>query len=178
MQPIKLFAAMAITLACLAQADVPEPDVADVFYRLDAGSLVPLERQAATFHGSAHGFVVMSMKSAAGFPGAKSPVRFKSGQHVELIVRSQLSASVVDPNTLYSLRKLESKKKTRELVMMSGHASPLGTSSTSNPAEGVLQVDFSKFGTSSLKMDAGVLAPGEYAVGRFYGSAVFCFGVD
>lgn len=174
---MKLFAVMAITLACLAHADVPEPDVADVFYRLDAGNLVALERQAAAFHGSAHGFVVMSMKSAAEFPGAKSPVRCKSGQHVELIVRSQQSASAVDPNILYSLRKLESKK-TRELVMMSGHASPLGASSTSNPAEGVLQVDFSKFGTSSLKMDAGVLAPGEYAVGRLYGPAVFCFGVD
>jgi len=122
---MKLVAMIATALlsvaAITAQTETPEPDVADVFYRLDAGKLVPLERQAAAYHGSSHGFVVMTMKSTAEFPGARSPVRFKSGEHIELIVRSLLSASAIDPNTLYSLRKLQSKKKTRELVMMSGH---------------------------------------------------------
>ena len=152
--------------------------MADIFYRLDEGKLVPLERQAAAFHGSAHGFVMMSMKTAAEFPGAKSPVRLTSGQHLEFIVRSLFSVSSVDPSTLYSLRKLDSKKTKRELVMMSGHASPLGASATSTPAEGVLPVEFSRYGASSLKMTTGQLAPGEYAVGRPYGPSVFCFGVD
>ena len=51
---MKLFATMAIVFACLAQPDAPEPDVADIFYRLDAGKLIPLERQAAAFHGSTY----------------------------------------------------------------------------------------------------------------------------
>lgn len=156
----------------------PEPDMADIFYRLDNGSLVPLERQAAAIKGGAHGFIVMSMKTASEFPGAKSPVRFNSGEKLDFIVRSVMPVSAIDPNTIFCLRKLKPKKKTRELVMMSGHASPLGASTTTTPAEGMLPVDFSKYGTSSLKMTTTGLAPGEYAAGHPYGPAVFCFGVD
>jgi hypothetical protein len=162
----------------LAQSAPVEPEFADIFYRLTDGNLVALERQAAAFKGSAHGFVVMGVKSAALLPGGKSPIRFKSGEQVDLVVRSMVSASTADPNTVYVLRKLSSKKKTRELVMTSGHFSPIGGSMTAVPAEGVLPVDFSRYGAASLKMSTGPLPPGEYAVGHPYGPAVFCFGVD
>jgi hypothetical protein len=89
-----------------------------------------------------------------------------------------MPVSAIDPNTIFCLRKLKPKRKSRELVMMSGHASPLGASTTTMPAEGVLPVDFSRYGTSSLKMTTTGLAPGEYAVGHPYGPAVFCFGID
>lgn len=45
---------------------------------------------------------------------------------MDLIVRSVIPTSAIDPNTIFVLRKLSSKKKTRELVIMSGRASPLG----------------------------------------------------
>jgi hypothetical protein len=155
-----------------------EPEMADIFYRLDGDRLISLERQAAAIHTGAHGYIVYTMKSASEFPGAKSPVRFKSGGHLDLIVRSAIPVSAVDPNTIYCLRKLNAKKKTRELIITSGHAQPFGVSTTTTPAEGVLPVEFSRYGSSSLKMTTGELAPGEYAVGHPYGPAVFCFGVD
>jgi hypothetical protein len=66
----------------------------------------------------------------------------------------------------------------RAVLLMSGHAQPFGGSATTTPAEGVLPVEISRYGGSSLKMTTGELAPGEYAVGHPYGPAVFCFGVD
>jgi hypothetical protein len=178
LRQMKLLALTALVLSYIAQSVMPEPEMADIFYRLDGDKLIPLERQAAAFHGNAHGFIVMKMKTASEFPGAKSPVRFKSGQHLDLIVRSVIPVSAIDPNTIYCLRKLESKKKTRELTIMSGHASPLGASTTTTPAEGVLPVQFSQYGDASLKMTTTELGPGEYAVGHLYGPAVFCFGLD
>src|ERR1700681_675596 len=53
---------------------------------------------------------IMSMKSVSEFPGGKSPVRFRSGEPLEFVVRSVLASSAVDPNTLYSLRHLDGKK--------------------------------------------------------------------
>jgi len=149
-----------------------------VFFRLDAGKLIPLERQTAVIQGKASGFIVMTMKSASEFPGAKSPVRFTSDRPLEFVVRTLLASSSVDPTTLYVLRRLGTKKKSRELIIMSGRASPLGASTNSPLAQGVLPVEFSRYGTSSLKMTTAALQPGEYAVSRQYGQTVFCFGVE
>ena len=131
---MKLLATVSLALACFAQT-TPEPEVADIFFRLDQNKLVPLERQSAAIRGGAHGFIVMSIKSASEFPGAKSPVRFKRGEPLEFVVRSAIRVSLVDPNTIYCLRKLNGKKKTRELLITSGHASPIGASTTTTPAE-------------------------------------------
>jgi hypothetical protein len=112
-----------------AQDEKPvlEPEFSDVFFRLDAGKLIPLERQTAVMHGQAHGFIVMSMKSASEFPLSKSPIRFAAGEALDFVVRSlPFTMSTVDPNTTYYLRMLNSKKKTRELVMMAGHVTPVG----------------------------------------------------
>jgi hypothetical protein len=105
-----------------------EPDTAEVFYGLENKKLIPLERQTATIHGKTSGFIIMSMKSVSEFPGGKSPVRLRSGEPLEFVVRSVLASSAVDPNTLYSLRHLDEKKSKRELVIMAGHASPVGSS--------------------------------------------------
>jgi hypothetical protein len=175
---MKLLTIVLLAIVVLAQTSTPlEPEMADIFYRLDRDKLIALERQAAAIKGSAHGFIVMGMKTASEFPGAKSPVRFSSG-HLDLVVRSVIPVTAIDPNTIYCLRKLNPKKKTRELLIMSGHASPVGATTTTTPAQGVLPVAFSRYGNSSLKMTTGELAPGEYAVGKPYGPAVFCFGVD
>jgi len=165
-------------VAGVAQETLSEPEFSDVFFRLDTGRLVPLERQTAAIQGKASGFIVMSTKAASEFPGTKSPVRFRSDQALDFVVRSLLASSTVDPNTLYVLRKLTSKKKSRELVIMAGQVTPLGGSTKTDLAQGVLPVSFAHYGAASIKMTAGPLPPGEYAVSRLYAQTVFCFGVD
>ncbi|HEV3334110.1 MAG TPA: hypothetical protein VG096_24155 [Bryobacteraceae bacterium] len=61
---------------------------------------------------------------------------------------------------------------------MAGHASPIGASTTADPAQGVVPVEFSRYGKTSLKISAGRLPAGEYALGHPYSQTVFCFGVD
>ena len=158
---------------------VSEPEFADVFYRLDAGTLQPLERQNLTYKGKASGFMVMNMKTVSEFPGGRSTVRFKGGQQLDFVVRTAFAPSAVDPNSVYCLRKLSTTKKTREIVIMAGHLSPVGGSTTVGFAGGVLPVNFSRYGSSSLKLSTTAELPsGEYALGRMYGPTVFCFGVD
>ncbi len=160
------------------QEAVAEPEFADVFFRLDAGKLVPLERETGTIQGKTSGFIVTNAKTVSDFPGAKSPVRFSPGQHLEFIARTLMGQSAVDPNSIYVLRKLDVKKKSRELVMSSGHFTPIGGSSKSSMTQGVLPVDFSRYGASSIKMTTSALQSGEYALSRISGRTVFCFGID
>ena len=166
------------SLALRAQQPVTEPEFSDVFVSLDAGKLIPLERQTAVMHAGGGGFIVASSKAAYEFPGDKSPVRFHSGQALEFVVRTAFASSGVDPNTLYVLRKLNGKKKSRELVFMAGRFSPFGGSVKTDPSQGAVVVSFSRYGAASLKATVGALAPGEYAIGSNYPQAVFCFGVD
>jgi hypothetical protein len=161
-----------------AQATLPEPEFADAFFRLDTNTLVPLERQTGYIQAKASGFIVMNMKSSFEFPGAKSPVRFRSDQPLDFVVRSPLAPSAVDPSTVYFLRRMQNKKKTRELSLMVGHASPGGATVNNNPAQDALPVTFARYGNSSLKITTGPLPPGEYALGRPYIQTVFCFGID
>jgi hypothetical protein len=174
-----LVSLMFCALAGVAQETLTEPEFADVFFRLDSGKLVPLEHQAAAIQGRASGFIVMSMKTSWEIPGTKSLVRFRSDQPLDFVVRSPLVQSAVDPSTFYFLRKLNRKKKTRELVVMNGHASPGSATINNNPAQDALPVTFARYGASSLKMTTGPLPPGEYVLSGPYGqTTVFCFGVD
>jgi hypothetical protein len=154
---MKLYLLLIVLVCCVAssaaQESVTEPEFADVFFQLDAGKLVPLERQTAVIQGKASGFIVMSTKASSEFPGPKSPVRLQSGQSLVFVVRSPLAATTVDPNTFFVLRRLGVKKKTRELIIMSGKVTPLGGSTKSDLAEGVLPVTFVRYGSSSIKND-------------------------
>ncbi len=159
---------------------VAEPEFNDVFYRLDAGKLLPLERQDGVLKSKAKGYIVMSMKSEIEFLGEKSPVRFRvSDAPMEFVVRFPLSLASQDPSTMYHLRKLVTQKGRREAVLSSGHASPMGASMNSNLPEGPLLVGFTRYGSSSYRMTPPALAPGEYAFAYVLsGHIVFCFGVD
>lgn len=172
-----LVALVAISAIIVWPQSTPrEPEFDDVFFRLDTGKLIPLERQSATIEGKSSGFIIMSSRTVSEFSGARSPVRFTSAQPLEFIVRPLTTA--VDPNSIYVLRKLAVKKGRRELVISSAHFTPIGGSSKSSPTQGVLPVDFSKYATSSIKMITSALSPGEYAVSRLYGRVFYCFGVD
>jgi len=179
---MKIFTTFAVvallTFVSLAQEVPSEPEFADVFFLLDAGKLVPLERETTTFQTKVHGFIAMSMKSSSEIAGAKSPIRFRSDRTLDFVVRSALVKTAVDPSTQYFIWKLNSNKKARELVVMVGHASPVGATVSNNPSPGGLPVTFTRYGASSLRMTAGLLAPGEYALGRPFAQTVFCFGID
>jgi len=61
------------TSAGAAQEPVPEPEFADVAFRLDAGGLVPLERKTAAIQGKASGLIAMSMNASSEFPVLNLP---------------------------------------------------------------------------------------------------------
>ncbi len=170
---------IALALTGSLGAQTPEPEYNDVFYRLENGKLLPLERQAPRgIKGSAHSFlVVITVKGYAVLQGGRSPVRFHAGEPLEFIVHSQLQSILgTDPATMYVLRRLNSHRKTRDIELSSGHASLIGAATMGVPAE-TLPLDFVRYGEGSFRVSAGNLPPGEYALGRTYGT-VYCFGVD
>lgn len=152
-----------------------EPDKAETFYGIADGKLTPLEHQPVTIRSQVGGFIALKSKGTLEIQGSKSPVRFRAGQVLEFVIKPSVG---VDPMTAYHLRRLDSKKKIREVVIVSGHASPFSGSTTTNASQGVLPMESSQYGASSFKMAALNLPPGEYGIGRIGGQEAFCFGVD
>ncbi len=173
---------LAMILICgsflAAQTAPPEPEFDNVFTALVDGKLVPIEKQNATLHAGGGGFIVAGAKASYIINGEKSPVRFSSSQAVEFVVRTPLAATNADPSTLFSLHRLETKKKNRELQFMSGHFSPVGGSFSTNQSQNLVPVTFSKYGSGSIKIKADKLPPGEYALSYISPQVVYCFGID
>jgi hypothetical protein len=179
MKKVAMFLMFLVALTALAQAPVKEPEFADTFAALSAsGDLVPLEHETASIRAGGGGFMVASGKAAYEIPGEKSPVRFHSAPELLFVVRSSLAQTDTDPATLYVLRKLDPKKKNREIAFSTVHATPFGGHSTINLNAGQIPLAFARYGASSYRITASNLAPGEYALSRIYGQDVFCFGVD
>lgn len=180
--PMKKLGALAICLVALvsfAQTAVKEPEFTDTFAALSAsGDLIPLEHETASIHAGGGGFMVASSKAAYDIPGRKSPVRFHSAPELVFVVRSSLAQSDANPATLYELRKLDPKKKTREIAFSTGHFTPFGGHAATNLNAGQIPISFAHYGTSSYRITAANLAPGEYALSRMYGQDFYCFGVD
>jgi hypothetical protein len=176
---IKLLVAfLLVILLCAAQTPVREPEFADVFFRLENGQLIALERQPITMKGGGHGFIVVNVKVTARFPGGKSTVRFKAGEPIDFVVRSPLSAGAADPAMFFCLRKLDAKKDHREMTITGGRFTPLGGSTSTNFQEGTVPVSFTKYGNGSYRVSTSGLPPGEYALGSIYPQVLFAFGVD
>lgn len=163
---------------CTAQPAAREPEFADVFFRLESGQLIALERQPITMKGGGHGFIIVNVKLTARFPGGKSTVRFKAGEPLDFVVRSPLAAGAADPAMFYILRKLDAKKDHRELTITGGRFSPLGGSTSTNFQEGTVPVSFSRYGNGSYQVSTPGLPAGEYALGSIYPQVLFAFGVD
>src|SRR5260370_34759688 len=68
------------------QRKIPEPATPDVFYRLNSGALLPLERQVAVARGKVSGVFVKTTKGRLEFAGARSPIRFTSRPLLEFVV--------------------------------------------------------------------------------------------
>jgi hypothetical protein len=153
---------------------VSEPEFAGVVFRLDAGKLIPLERQStANIRTTTSGFMVVHAKSVWVFAGAKSSVRFGK-EALEFVARA---SAEIDPAMIYHLRKLDSRKKTREMTLATARGTPFGASAT-NQTDDALPVTFARYGSSSIKITVTILPPGEYAIQATPSQAVFCFGVD
>jgi hypothetical protein len=179
MKTIGTLATCLMALVSLAQAPVKEPEFADTFAALStSGGLIPLEHETATIHAGGGGFMVASSKAAYEVSGEKSPVRFPRAPELVFIVRSSLAQTDSDPATLYILRKLDPKKKTREIAFSTGHFTPFGGHATTNLNAGQIPISFARYGISSYRIATANLAPGEYALSRVYGQDVYCFGVD
>src|ERR1035441_3950704 len=176
-----LFALGFLPLGAPAQTTSPdgksvsEPEFNEVFYRLDAGKLMPLEHQNT---GTTHVSMGFSMKGTIEIPGGKSPVRFRAGERLEFVVRSGVSAAQ-DPSSAYHLRVLSIKKDKRVLLIMTVKGRPFGATAKTGSALGELPLEFTRYGAASVRATTASLPPGEYAVGLgIPGQAVFCFGVD
>lgn len=66
---------------CTAQTVIQEPEFADVFFRLENGQLIALERQSITMKGGGHGFIVVNVKVTARFPGANPQCVLRPESH-------------------------------------------------------------------------------------------------
>ena len=163
---------------CAAQTPLREPEFADVFFRLENGQLIALERQPITMKGGGHGFIVVNVKVTARFPGGKSTVRFKAREPLDFVVRSPLSAGDADPAMFYCLRKFDTKKDHREVTITDGRFTPLGGSTSTNFQAGTLPVSYSRYGNASYLVSPPGLPPGEYAIGSIYPQVIFAFGAD
>jgi hypothetical protein len=164
--------------AAIATAGPAEPEFLNTFFRLDDGRLVALERQTGAARTKLTGYIVVrvSMQTTSQFDGGKSPVRFSARPNMDFVVRSPLPSSI-DPETVYSLRRLGGNRKHREMIGVSVQATPLGATATTS-SEGALGLSFSRYGSSSMKLSTGHLPPGEYAFSAVGGPNVFCFGID
>jgi hypothetical protein len=179
MKRIGLLAVCCIALVVLAQTPVKEPQFADVFESITAtGDPVPLERETAALRSGGGGFIVASGKAAYEIPGEKSTVRFHAGQLPDFVVRSAFPQTNTDPASMYVLRRLDIKKKRREIAFSTTHITPFGGHSTTNLNANQIPIAFARYGNSSYRITVTSLAPGEYALSRIYGQQVFCFGVD
>lgn len=179
MKTIGTLAICVMALVSFAQASVKEPEFADTFAALSAsGDLIALEHETATIHAGGGGFMIASSKAAYEISGQKSPVRFHQTPELVFIVRSALAQTDTNPSTLYVLRKLDPKKKMREIAFSTGHFTPLGGHATTDLNAGQIPISFARYGASSYRITAANLAPGEYALSRAYGQDVYCFGVD
>lgn len=149
-----------------SKAGTVEPDMVGVFYRLSAGTLVPLERQSTTKLRRKGMFTVTVL---ADLPGAKSPVRFRAGERIEFVVR--IGALLSDPGSTLLLQPLKSTKKSREYVKVVADIGGMKDFET-------VPVEFNRYGETSLKITPHPLQPGEYGLAMSTSQAVYCFGVD
>lgn len=154
-----------------------EPEYLSVFFYLNPadGALVSLERQTANVRtkikamGFGGGEAVIEVK------GGKSPVRFKTDQKLEFVVR--VASTQIDPLNVVQFIAWKSKKDKRSLVITK--VGPMGAGGSTNMTAGAVAFNASKYGQSSFKISpAQPLPPGEYALGTGDTGTAFCFGVD
>ena len=154
-----------------------EPEFTGVVYFLDlaTGKLIDLERQLPVAKTKVKAFGYGGMNISMEMDGERSPVRFKPEQKLSFIVR--VADPREDPNGTFGISSYESKKGKRIKGIVK--IKPLGLGTSTPTATQMLDVRFSKYGESSMKMEIlSQFVPGEYCIGHVTSKANFCFGID
>lgn len=151
-----------------------EPETPNFVYYLNPkdGSLIPLERETPEMSASSNS-LTGAVKGQMLVQGQNSQVRLKLNQKAEFEVQP------ADPSQYFGIcfERFEAKDGKRILKFVKD---PKPSNSPDRP--GLLAVDTSHFGKSSLKLSVPYdLPPGEYGITISpHGTSpkVYCFGVD
>ena len=175
--PFAVCASLLLSVSAAQEAGKPtEPEYNRVAFYLDAqGSLVPLERQQINVQTKVKALGYGGAKTSARFEGAKSPVRFRTDDNIQFVVR--LDAHGEDPTTLINLDVLKPTKSTREIVV--AKAGPIGIHGESTRGASTLSINCAKYGEHSIRFIPGAkLPPGEYVITAKGSREGFLFGID
>jgi hypothetical protein len=139
-----------------------EPEYSSVFYYLGAaGQPVELERQAIDP-------IFKGRKSLYVIPGEKSPVRLRTRDSMQFVVR--ITEDFEEAAATIQLFRFAVQNGTRQLLLKQSDF-------ISNKIS--LKLETEKYGRSSLKLVPSTqLAPGEYCISRTTIRQGYCFGVD
>ena len=160
-------------LSFLVRTVQVEPELIGIVYRLEANTLVSLERVTATVKSSARLLGFAGARQRAEVKGERASVRVKSGQVLEFILRSSPG---VDP-TRYKLYRMDQKNGKREMLVM--ESAPLGITAKVVMDRHEVSTNISAFSPSSVRIvPIQPLGPGEYCFSPVGVNDVFCFGVD
>jgi uncharacterized protein YcfJ len=142
---------------------VAEPDLVGVlFFQNEFGALQSLEQNRGIPRKRISG---NSQQTYWEMPGARSPVRLKSGQKMLFVIRLE---NGIDPTT-FSLFPLETKYDSRRT----------GSDPRNKTAPMTLQFSVSKISESTYSLTPSQdLAAGEYAFSPKNSDDAYCFGVD
>jgi len=152
-----------------------EPEYIGVFFFLNEGKLSGLERQKPDTKVKVKGMGFGGAESLLQINGERSPVRFKSDQTLELVVR--VTSQATDPMSLIQFFRFEAKKGMRRLQL--AKAGSMGMNGKSTINQNAVSFNAVKYGESSFKIvPANDLGPGEYCLSGQGNQDAFCFGID
>ena len=156
---------------------VQEPEYIGVFAFLDPGTsnLQDLERQTPEAKVKVKAFGYGGAESSMQIKGDRSPIRFKTNQKLEFIVRT--ASQQIDPMSLIQLFSFTPNKGMRRLMM--AKVGSIGMSSKAVTNQSAISFNVAKYGDSSFKVvPANTLSPGEYCLSTSTSTDAFCFGID
>lgn len=165
---IAMFLLLLACQPCLGQEvnKVKEPEFNGEIFYLDSatGELKPLEKQAPIATARIKGLGFGGLKVTTAMEGERSPVRFKFGEVITLIVR--VSNPREDPAGTIGMSDYISKDGKRIHV----------TSKVNKPF--TFDVKVSRYGDSSLKIELRNVPVGEWAIGHNESKFNYCFSID
>ncbi|WP_374381746.1 hypothetical protein [Thermomonas sp.] len=153
-----------------------EPKYALSFnYLNSANKAVPLEKQVPLLDAKVSFLPGWKKEIGYEYPGVASPIRFKQGEPIRLVVRG--IERDIDPTNLISIIKLKIKKDRRfnPFVTASGmHVTG------QQPSQQSIAYTVKEYGESSLEINPTNISPGEYVVyiSNYSMDQRFFFGVD
>ncbi len=163
------------TVSAQQSQKILEPEYIGVFFYLNEGKLVALERQSAESKLKIKAMGFGGGESILQIKGEQSNVRFKADQKVEFVVR--VSSQSTDPVSIIQFYRFESKKGMRRLSIAKAGTMGMGAKSIVN--QNAVSFNAAKYGESSFKIvPANALLPGEYCFSGAASQDGFCFGID